>query len=364
MLAQEFEGLRDVIILQHTPVVVRQGKLVLHVDVEQVVLAVVAHVVNEGAEHQRHHRKRLKELGKAKTAKQDMHSLCNISGMPAVVIRHDLRARIRALHPLQETPRLARKYAKLRQEVTLSERLPTDKLQFSALCQSGDLEDVDSPTLELRPEEALQALRSAGFGQGAGPAGPHICILGPGPWLRGQPVRRPRRRAGDCRLRRMRAVAGGASPQQPGLHVVLLQVVGQSPFLQRGAPDEATRQRSAAGPGFEALPQEEHLPGVVVWVFQQPPHDGQSDVADSRARSSVTKLPLHLCAARDADVPAAPRRPVKLKRLLKQRRRCGGAPSGAPCTFRQRHLVLRASARLSLPERPWAVSLGRQVGAD
>mmetsp|Transcript_82456 Transcript_82456/g.237014 ORF Transcript_82456/g.237014 Transcript_82456/m.237014 type:complete len:364 (+) Transcript_82456:806-1897(+) len=363
MLAQEFEGLRDVIILQHTPVVVRQGKLVLHVDVEQVVLAVVAHVVNERAEHQRHRRKRLKELGKTQATKQDMHSLCNISGMPAVVIRHDLRARIRAFHPLQETPRLARHDAKLRQEVTLSKRLPTDKLQFSALCQSGDLEDVDSPALELRPEEALQALRGAGLGQGAGPAGPRICILGRGPRLRGQPVRRrPGRGAGDRGLRRVRAVTGGACPQQPGLHVVLLQVVGQSALLQRGAPDEAAGQRSATGPGFQALPQEEHLPGVVVCVVQQPPHDGQSDVADSRARSPLTKLFLHLCAARDADVPVAPRR--EFQRLMQQRRGRGGAPSRAPCTFRQSHRVLRACTRLSLPERPWAVSLGRQVGAD
>mmetsp|Transcript_93515 Transcript_93515/g.243819 ORF Transcript_93515/g.243819 Transcript_93515/m.243819 type:complete len:301 (-) Transcript_93515:242-1144(-) len=267
-LFQKPEGLRDVVVLEHTAIVVRQGKMVLHIRVEGVVAPVMAHVVDHGAQQQGEAAERAEVLAKAEGSEQCVHGVGDISRMQAVVVRHRFAAGVAGLHTSQEAMGLVNIDVELREEATLAQGLPAHKLQGAAGGEVGEVEDIEAPGAEVGVHEGVH-LHLIVHCHGVVPPRYGAVVA--------ETLAAGRHRQSEGRLPRI-LPRGGRRVRVRGLRRVVAAAVGaDEPARDIGGgvasighrpTEQAARQRRACGACLEALSEERNLGGVVVRALE------------------------------------------------------------------------------------------------
>mmetsp|Transcript_8594 Transcript_8594/g.22094 ORF Transcript_8594/g.22094 Transcript_8594/m.22094 type:complete len:598 (-) Transcript_8594:1-1794(-) len=307
LAAEQPEGLRDVVVLQHAPVVVGQRELVPRVDVEHVVPAVVAHVVDDGAQHQGHRVQRVEARREADIAQQRVHRLRHVRRVRAVVVGGGLRRRVHAFHALQEAHRLLRVEVELAEVPAPPQRLPAGELQRPPAGQLGEAEHVEGPGVKLLVQERAEGELAPGL-QLRRPPGQALAALA------GRLRQRERgfSPASPGRSQRRGGALPAAVGAQPGPHVVHRGgLEGLVVAVHRRGPREPRREEAVGqgrprGVGLEAVAQEAKLRRVVPAVgrLQEPPDDAERDVQGRRGETSGGQLPAHLRGVGQDEVPA------------------------------------------------------------
>mmetsp|Transcript_48023 Transcript_48023/g.126819 ORF Transcript_48023/g.126819 Transcript_48023/m.126819 type:complete len:317 (-) Transcript_48023:10-960(-) len=274
---EQLEGRRDVEVLLHAPVVVRERQVVAHGDVEDVVASVVAEVVDDRAQEGGEHAEVVEVLVEADVAEEAHQGLGHVGGVELVVVGD--RA-VHRLRPPQEALRLARADAELLEEVPGSQRLPAGELERSPARQPGEGEGVEAPpreTLEQHPQ-----LRDL-----AAPEVPHR-----------EPVRRQQVLAGasggTSRWRRRTASMQSWAPgrellPEHGVHLGVLVV----PVVAR-LRQQCARHGRPRVPGLQAVAEEVQLAMAAPRDVVQPRDDAQRNVQHRGRRPGQSQLLLHI----------------------------------------------------------------------